>query len=185
MKNLRPNAISSINPCGVFAIEHLRHGKIRNIYKIPNGTTNEGKTSILNTNFNSGQNLLWWLSLIDNTNYISVADTDTYVNINQEGNGWVEFTGYTDANNNDDITTRPRWYNDATDNAFITNATKSLFDITISGTIKGAFLVGGAAAQIKNDHSAGNILWATAFSLESTITLEAKDQLRIIYKISL
>jgi hypothetical protein len=177
--------ISCIEPAGIFTVEHWRSGRFKDLYNIPNEVTNEARNNLLDINFHSATTIInWWTGLIDNTGYTSLAVTDTYENINQIGNGWAEFVDYADTSNNNSATTRPLWIRDPTLNQSITNTTKTLFDITASGTIKGVFLVGGiASSQIKSDHSAGNVLFATALSLSGDIAVVAYDQLRVTYTI--
>ena len=149
---------------GRFVVEHWRDGKRINEYHFPNGITNEGKNKLLDVMFHGTTAITsWWLGLIDNANYSALAASDTYDDINQAGNGWDEFTSYTDAGNGDSSTTRPAWPEDAASGQSITNSTTAIFDITASGTVKGLFLVGGIAnAQNKSNHESGGTLWATA-----------------------
>jgi len=68
----------------------------------------------------------------------------------------------------------------------ITNSSPVVFDITGSGTVKGLFLVGGAAgAQTKGDNAAsGAILWATALFGSGDVAVNADDQLKVTYTVS-
>jgi hypothetical protein len=180
-------AIGHIEPAGIFTIEHWRAGRLKDLYDIPNEVTNEARNKLLNINFHSMTPIInWWVSLIDSVGYTALSAADTYENINQAGNGWDEFASYTDLNNGDNIATRPLWYRNPTLNQSITNTTKSIFNITASGTIKGVFMVGGiASSQTKSDNSAGNILFATALFIGSDVAVAIFDQLRVTYTVGI
>lgn len=177
---------SPINARGAFVVEHWRDGKRINEYRFPNGITNEGKNKLLNVMFAATAAITtWWIGLIDLTGYTALAATDTYDDINQAGNGWDEFTSYTDDGNGDSATTRPLWDEGAASGQSITNPSPSVFDITASGTVKGVFLVGGAAAaQNKSDHAAGATLWATALFTSGDVVVANGDQLKVTYTVS-
>ena len=116
--------------------------------------------------------------------YTTLAATDVYANIGN-GNGWAEFTDYTDAGNGDSASTRPEWTEGAASGQAITNASPVIFDITGSGTVKGLFLVGGIAnAHNKSNHEAGGTLWATALFGTGDVPVNASDQLKVTYTVS-
>jgi hypothetical protein len=125
------------------------------------------------------------MGLIDNSGYSALDATDVYDDINQAGNGWDEFTLYTDAGNGDSATTRPEWDEAAASAQAITNSTVTVFDVTGSGTVKGLFLVAGTNANVKDDHTAGTAhkLWATALFSGDVAVLNG-DQLKVTYTIS-
>jgi hypothetical protein len=167
-------------------VQHFRDGKRINEYHFTNGIVNEGKNHILNTQFNNqSAYATWYIGLIDNTGYTALAATDTYDDINQAGNGWDEFSDYTDANNANSAVTRPEWQEDAASGQAITNSTTSIYDITVNGTVKGVFVCGGANAQTKDDHTAsGNTLWATALFGSGDVAVLNGDQLKVTYTVS-
>lgn len=177
--------ISILSPRGRFKVEHYRKGKRINEYVFPNGIVNEGKNKLLDVMFHATAAIsTWYIGLIDLTGYSALADDDTYDDINQAGNGWDEFASYTDANNGDSAVTRPEWQEDAASGESITNSTTSIYDITANGTVKGIFVAGGANAQTKSDHEAGNTLWATALFGSGDVSVLNGDQLKITYTIS-
>lgn len=179
-------------------LEHWRDGKLlrhtrANVPRTPPGRpipydiTNEGLNNILSVGWNAGtQVTAWYIGMIDDLNYVAVADDDTYDDIDQAGNDWDEFQSYTDANNADNATTRPLWTEDAPSSQSITNGTtKSIYDITASGTVKGVFVCGGiAGAQTKGDHAPGGFLWATALFSGGDVVVANGDQLKITYTIN-
>jgi hypothetical protein len=175
-----------LEPRGRFVVEHFRKGVKIGEYEFPNGITNEGKNKLLGVMFHGVSAITtWWIGMIDNTGYTALAAGDTYAQINGS-NGWDEFTDYTDPANSDSGTTRPEWTEGAAASQAITNASPVVFDITDSGTVKGLFLVGGAAnAQNKDDHeAAGAVLWATALFNTGDVAVNADDQLKVTYTVS-
>ena len=179
-------AEDQLQPRGRFVVEHFRKGVKIGHYEFPNGITNEGKNKLLDVMFHGVSAITtWWLGLIDNAGYSALAATDNYDNINQTGNGWDEFTSYTDAANGGSASTRPEWTEGAASGQAITNGTPVVFDITGSGTVKGLFLVGGIAnAQNKGNHEAGGTLWATALFGTGDVAVNDQDQLKVTYTVS-
>jgi hypothetical protein len=171
---------------GKYVVEHWRNGRRINEYHFPNAVVNQGKNQILEVNFHSGTPITsWFLGLISNVGYTALAATDTYQDINQAGNGWDEFTTYTDGNNGDDATTRPAWGAGAASGQSVTNATAAVFNVTSAGTVKGVFQVGGiVAAQTKNDHAASGVLWSTALFTSGDVVVANGDQLKVTYTVS-
>lgn len=183
-----PGAHDLINARGRFTVEHVRNGEVLRTESFPNGITNEGKNALLNVMFH-GQTAItaWYLGLIDNTGYTALASADIYDNINQAGNGWDEFTSYTDAANASSAVTRPAWAEDAASGQSITNSSVAVFDITGTGTVKGVFLVGGGPApSTKGDHDASTSskLWATALFGSGDVAVLNGDQLKVTYTVS-
>lgn len=171
---------------GRYVVEHWRNGQRINEYHFQNGIVNEGKNHILDVQFHAVSAIAtWYMSLIDNSGYSALDATDIYDDINQAGNGWDEFTLYTDAGNGDSATTRPEWDEASASAQAITNNSVTVFDVTGSGTVKGLFLVAGTNANLKDDHSAGTAhkLWATALFSGDVAVLNG-DQLKVTYTIS-
>ena len=160
-------------------------------YDMPNNITNEGRTRLLNVMFNSGTPITaWWMGLVDSTSFTAYAPGDSYAQI-AGTNGWTENTSYTDDANGNSAVTRPVWgagsATVAANVAQTTNATPAVFDITSggSGTVKGLFIVGGAAgAQTKGDHAASAILWAAAAFTAGDVTVLNGDQLKVSYSVT-
>jgi len=173
---------------GRFQVEHIRNGKVIGNYDFPNGITTEGKNHLLDVQFHNtpAPMATWYLGLIDLAGFTALAAADIYDNINQAGNGWDEFSNYTDAGNANSTTTRPAWTEGAASAASITNASPVIFDITGTGTVKGVFLAGGTNAQTKGDHTAGSAhkLWATALFTGGDVAVLNGDQLKVTYTVS-
>ena len=169
-----------------FFIEHWRDGKLLCSYRFPNGVTNEGKNNLLAAALDGGTAIsTWYLGLIDYSGYSALAAGDTYAEIN-DANGWDEFTDYTDPGNGDSATTRPGWTKGDVSSQALTNASPVVFDITDSGTVKGIFLVGGAAnTQNKDDYEAvGAVLFCTALFGTGDVAVNSGDQLKVTLTVS-
>jgi hypothetical protein len=168
-------------------VEHWRANQLLGVYHPFNDITNEGLLKLLSVMFNAGtQVTTWYIGLVDNASFSAFADGDTYVDINQAGNGWDEFSSYTDANNADSATTRPVWTEDAPSANSITNGTtKAIYDITGAGTIHGILVAGGGTSpELKDDNTSGSTLWATAPFAGGNITVAISDQLKLTYTVS-
>jgi hypothetical protein len=180
--------ISKLPLRGRFQVEHVRNGKVIGTYDFPNGITNEGKNHLLDVHFHGTPSPIttWYLGLIDNAGFSALAAADIYDNINQAGNGWDEFSTYTDDANADSTVTRPTWTEGAASGQSITNSSPVIFDITGTGTVKGVFLAGGTNAQTKGDHTAGSAhkLWATALFTGGDVAVLNGDQLKVTYTVS-
>lgn len=168
---------------GRYVVEHWRDGKRFNEYHFCNGITNEGKNKLLDVMFHGVTAITtWFMGLIDNSGYTALAATDTYDDINQAGNGWDEFTNYTESAS---AVNRSTWAEDAASGQSITNSTVSVFDITGTGTVKGLFLGGGLAnAELKSDHDPSGTLWATALFGSGDVAVQNGDQLKVTYTVS-
>jgi hypothetical protein len=180
---------SQLAPKGKFVIEHWRDGQRINEYHFPNGINNEGKNRMLDVMFGSAgtttQISSWYCGLIDSVSYTALAATDTYLNLNQAGNGWVEFTNYTDGNNANSATTRPQWVPTAASGQSKSNSTVMVYNVTAAGTVKGIFACGGVAgANTKSDHTTGGVLWATALWNSGDAPVQNGDQLKGTYSIT-
>jgi len=179
-------SLSDLKVKGRYVVEHWRDGQRINEYQFPNGITNEGKDHLLNVHFNAlAAMTAWYMGLVDNLNYSALDATDLYDDIDQAGNGWDEFTLYTDAGNGDSAVTRPAWDEAAASAQSITNNTVTVFDVTGSGTVKGLFLCAGTNANTKGDHTAGTAhkLWATAL-FSGDVAVLSGDQLKVTYTVS-
>lgn len=183
---MRPISSGPLFKQGAFVLEHYRDGEKVGQYKLNNGIVNEGKDHALDVVFDSGTQITtWYLGLIDLANFTALASDDTYDDINQAGNGWDEFTDYTDPGNADSAVTRPVWNPDEPSGQSITNSTVEEFDITASGTVKGVFVVGGGTApQTKGDHGNDSTLWATALFTGGDVPVANGDQLKVTYTVS-
>ena len=176
----------SINPKGVFDVEHWRSGELLGTFRVNNGVTNEGKNALFNVFFDADTQITtWYMILVDNSGYTALAAGDTYDDIDQAGNGWDEFKTYTDAGNSDSTVTRPVWNPDAASGQSISNSSQVIFDVTGTATVKGLAIVGGgAASNTKGDHASDGTLWSTALFDQGDTAVINGDQLKITYTVS-
>ncbi len=181
-----PSGISDLSSLGgKFQVEHIRNGVRIGSYAFKNGITNEGKNILLDVMFH-GITIYnpWYLGLIDLANYSTLADDDTYDDIDQVGNQWKEFADYKIVA---DTTIRPEWPEGSASAESITNASVVTFIMTGAGDVKGVFLVAGENAATKSNHAPGttpvNKLWATAL-FASDVPVVTDDQLKVTYTIS-
>lgn len=171
---------------GQYKIDLVRDGKVIDTFTADNAITTEGKSHNLDVVFASGTQIgAWYVGLVDTVGYTALSSADTYANINQVGNGWDEFSDYTDTNNSGDATTRPQWANLAVTAGSITNASvKAVYDITVAGTVKGLFIAGGPNSQLKDNNSGGNVLWSSALFNSGDVSVVGGDQLKVTYTLS-
>ena len=171
--------MDNFKPKGRFTLQHYRNGKLIDSNDFHNDVTNEGKDAILDAFFHSGiAATTWYIGLIDSSGYTELSEDDTYDNINQAGNGWDEFEDYGTGD-------RIEWEEAAPSDQSVTNsANVATFDITGSGTVKGAFICGvGAAADTVGDHASDGVLWAAGL-LTSDREVVSGDQLKITYTVN-
>ena len=178
-------AEDQLQPRGKFVVEHFRNGRKIGHYEFPNGITNEGKNKLLDVMFHGVSAITtWWLGMISNSGYTALAATDVYANIGN-GNGWAEFTDYTDAGNGSNASTRPEWTEGAAASQSITNSSPVVFNINGSGSVYGLGVVGGGSApSTKNDAAGGGTLWAAAQFSSGTVSVLNGDQLKVTYTVN-
>ena len=109
----------------------------------------------------------WYIGLVDNSGFTAFAEADT---MSSHG-GWNEFTTYSES-------TRVEWTEDAAASKSITNSTVVTFNITGSGTLKGAFITSDSTKS-----GTSGTLWATA-AFGSTVPVVNTDQLKITYTVN-
>jgi hypothetical protein len=159
-----------LNPKGKFFAEHWRDGVLLERQEFPNGVTNIGKDTILNTMFNSATQIAqasWCIGIINNASFTALAATDTMAS----HTGWIEFSGYSEAN-------RVAWGPGSSSGQTVTNASAATFDITTTATLQGVFVtsnntIGGTTGT----------LWTTAL-FSSPIPVTSGDQIKITYSIA-
>lgn len=173
---------------GRYKVEHWRKGKLIAEYDLINGITIEGKNHNLDVCFHEATACAtWYLSLIDLVGWGTLDETDTYDDIDGEGNGWDEFKTYEYAASG---TARVPFVEAAASGKSITNsATPGIFDILGSGTVKGIFLVsqpvgGSASPDTQGDHHEDGLLWSTALFSTGDVPVENTDQLKVTYTLS-
>jgi hypothetical protein len=156
------------SPRGFFHVELIRDGKVIHKETAPNGVTNIGKDTILDSFFrNQAPPTTWYIGFIDQSGYTAVADADTM----SSHAGWTEFTTYSEG-------VRQTWVTVAAASQSISNTTLATFNITGSGTLKGVFVA-------DNSTKAGSTgtLWATAL-FAGDIPVSNTDIIKITYTVN-
>lgn len=160
---------SGFRPHGFYHIEVIRDGKTIHKEVVPNGVTNEGKNSVLDSYFrNQAPPVQWFLSFIDNAGFSALDDANDVMNSHA---GWAEATGYSEPN-------RPDWTTTAAAAQSITNPTPATFSITALQTLKGIFTVSN---NVKS--GVAGILWATAL-FAGDIPVDNGDIIKISYSVN-
>lgn len=139
--------------------------------------TTEGKNDTLNKYFKgSAYTATWFVGLVDNTGFTAFAATDTAAKITTTANppttnGWQESTIYSEANRQALTLGTPSA--GSVDNS----ASKAIFSINGSGTLKGSFVVsnstkGGTSGVLYGEgaFSATHVV-ASGYSVQVTVTL--------------
>jgi len=159
---------------GIFTIEHVRDGKVIDVWKEKNLVVDEGLNHMLNTELHgSAQVTTWYLGLIESGGAAPVAG-DTAAS-----HGFTESTSYDEA-------TRPEWdeADDGSTAKSITNgtgtgATKATFTISATKTITGAFMI----SDNTKGGSSGVLFAASHFSASRSVV--DNDQLIVTYTIQI
>ena len=135
-----------------FLIEQVRDGEVIWSEETYNAVTTPGINSILNVYFGGSESIqsAWYLGLIDNTSFVSVANQDTM----SSHAGWNEFTNYSESVRQTWTPTLPPT------SASVTGTNVSAFTIgTVSSgqSIQGVFLTSSATKG-----GVTGLLWASA-----------------------
>ena len=156
-------------PAGQFGFELIRGGKLIRKSAFKNTIVDQGKNSLLDVGFrNQAQLTAWYFGIVDNNGWTSFSTADTAAS----HAGWTEFTTYTEA-------TRQAWSPGAAASASITNGTVATFNITGTGTLKGAFIISNSTKS-----GTSGTLWSEAAFSGGTVSVANGDQLRLTYTLS-
>lgn len=140
-------------------------GSVAWVKEIDNGITNVGLNHVLDTEFAGGsQSSTWFLGLIDNAGFSTLAAADTMVS----HAGWSESVAYSES-------PRPTWTVGAASGQQVTNAAVVVFTATAGVTINGIFAVDNST---KNGTS--GTLWATG-SFDTPQALVIGQKLNVTY----
>lgn len=122
----------SINPQTIYEVECWRDGKLIWTETFHNLVTTAGKNLLLDVMFRTGGAAsAWYVGLVNNASFSAYSAADTM----GSHAGWLEGTPYSDA-------TRIAYVPAAAASGSITNAaSKALFNINATLTVRGAFLV--------------------------------------------
>lgn len=150
---------------GVFTVEHVRDGKVIDMFDVPNLVTNEGLNHILDAVFAGATQVgTWYVGLFEG-NYTPVA-TVTAATITAAS---TECTAY-------DEVTRVAYNEAAASGQSITNsANKATFTMNATKTVYGAFLVSASAKSA----TSGTLMSAARFGSSKAVVDD--DQLLVTY----
>ncbi len=146
-----------------------KDGNIKWVSEFPNGVTTAGLNHLLNVEFHgTTQVTTWYIGLIDNASFSALDATDTMAS----HGGWIENANYDEA-------TRVAWVEGAASGGVMTNPSPSVFTISATVTILGAFLT---SVSTKSDNT--GTLFATGLAL-SPQALVDNDTLEVTYTATL
>jgi hypothetical protein len=136
-----------INIAGLYTLAHRGpDGRLRWVRRVPNGVTVEG-VNYLQRAFTGGLMVsAWYLGLITDAGYAGLSALDT----NASHPTWSEYLGVGAA--------RPLWSPGAVGGGVLASPATAVFGVTVSGTIRGAFLSSRSAV---GDVNPAGILYST------------------------
>ena len=161
--------MSKIGLKGRFHIQHFdSEGRLKGVYRVPNGIVDEGLNHILETQFNGGTPVTsWYIGLVNNAGFSAFANADV---MNSHA-GWVEATVYDEA-------TRPEWTAGTAASRSITNASTVDFSINATVTLHGIFITSNSTKS-----GTTGVLWSTA-AFASNVSANNGDTLKVTYTVS-
>ena len=153
---------------GTFFVEHVRDGKIIDVFETPNLVVNEGLNSILGIMFNGVTQVTTWYVGLFEGNYTPV-DGVTAATITANSTECVAYDEVTRVAYNEAAAAAQSISNTANKATFTFNATK---------TIYGAFLVSNSTKS----GTTGTLFAATRFAASKAVV--AADQLLVTYTLN-
>lgn len=166
---------------GILRLKHFdRHDRLKGEETFNNEAKDEGLNNLLNLAFGGAFGNTWFMGIIDNAGFVSVATTDTYLSLQANALNWDELDpdNYSFIGNTSrvqvsfDLASAGRKANDNTPTIFIMTASAA------GKEAKGIFLTN--QQQVTNNSGE---LWATAvFATEKQ--LEDGDRLVLTYEIT-
>ena len=165
----KPSSLDLMALRGHWRVEHIRKGKLYDIYEIPNTIVTVGKNSLFDVYFRAQTQLTaWYTGLVDNSGWTAFDVADTM----SSHAGWTEFhTGYSQS-------TRVQWSPAAASAGSVSNSTPMQFDITATATLKGIFV-----CSVSTKNTTTGTLWSAA-AFASTVPVANTDQLKLTYTVS-
>lgn len=150
-----------------------KYGNLRWRETLPNLVLNEGLNDLLSKYFKgSNYTAAWYAGLIDNANYTAIEAADTAAKISTTANppttnSWQEFDDYSES------VRQTLVLGSVASQSVDNSASKAVFSINASGTVKGAFIV----TTSTKGGTTGVLYGAAAFS--SARTVESGDTLNV------
>lgn len=153
---------------GKYKIEHIRDGKVIDVFEGYNVITNAGKNSLLGIMFHADTQITtWYMGLIDNASFSAVAAADTPAS----HSGWIENTDYSES-------VRQTWTVGAASAQAITNASPVVFTMNATKTIKGIFVT-----SLNTKGGTTGTMW-NAVAFGTTASVVSGDLIRATYTVS-
>lgn len=153
---------------GKFRAEFFRQGRKYHEVDFENLVTNQGKNYILDAGFNNGTRYSsWYLGLIDNNGFTTVASTD----IPTSHTGWLEWTSYSEA-------TRQAWNKTSATSQTVSSTDVAIFTMSANGTLAGGFIIADPAKG-----GTTTILWSAGTF--TAVPVQTADQMRLTYQTSI
>lgn len=169
-----------------FDCTHVRGGSIIDVFSAENLVTKEGGVHLANSYFKgSGFTSAHYLGLISSASYASTPDVDDVAaNLSGTGNGWAECSAsyapnYSTPSSTNRGTLTGGWGTPSSADPVVL-AQSATIDFTFSegGTVKGAFIAGGATRL----STTGPLYSAALFSGDKTVS--TSDQLLVSVSVS-
>lgn len=151
---------------GKFQVEHIRKGKIIDIYDFNNGIVDVGVNSLWDIMFGAGTQITsWFIGLIDNASPPSLLTTDTLA----AHSGWVENTSYSGNRKAWNVAAAAaRAKNSSSNSAFTINATVNIYGLFVCSLATGT----------------GGTLWSTGAFPNGPVACVNADVLNCTYGVS-
>jgi hypothetical protein len=156
---------------GVFTYEHIRDGKVIDVWKQPNLVVNEGLTYILGSAFAASTPLTTWFVGLFKNNYTPIA-SNVAATFGGAGVANEVTTEYTE-------TVRPTWTQaGVTSNTITNSASVAVFTFGTTVTIYGAFLI----SNNTKGGTTGSLAAASKFA--SSRNMLVSDKLNVTYTLT-
>lgn len=148
--------------------EHIRAGRVIDIWTESNVVTDEGLDYLLNVGFKDGTKITSW--------YLATFESDT----TPDGSETYAVPVYTECTAIDE-STRPAWTSGSVSGQSVSNsASKATFTYNATKSIYGgALLGGGSAANTKGDTAGGGTLYCCSRFTSGTKSVESADILKV------
>lgn len=148
-------------------------GKVKWVAEIKNGMTDVGVKHLLDVACRGATQITtWFLGLVDNAGFTAFAFGDTMT----VHSGWSEFTGFSNSTRVAWTPGSPGTFGGSSPSWTISNATTNDFNMTSTGTMKGAFLISDST----KGGTTGTLLSTGSFT-GGTQPVSSGDTLKVTY----
>lgn len=154
-----------VNLKSLYEVEHYRDGILIWSGASYNLVTTVGKNSLLDRTFKDGGSALaWYVGLVDDASFSAYSVNDTM----SLHSGWIESTDYSDSTRQSYIPAS------ASGGSMSNNASRALFNMNATATIRGAFLVSNSTKGGSTGTLYGEVDFALARDVLSGDVLSIK-----------